>query len=54
MASLRSRITAAYGVATLVSLMALAALFGVNRYRATELDLVDRVTRNASLAARII
>lgn len=54
MASVRSRITAAYSVATIISLSVLAVLFGVERYVGVEQDLAERTTRTAALAARVI
>jgi signal transduction histidine kinase len=53
-ASVRTRITIAYGAATFVALAGLAALFGTERYRAAERDLADRLSNRAALAARLI
>ena len=54
MASVRSRITAAYGAATLASVAVLAVVFGLQRRADAERDLIERTERNASLAARMI
>ena len=54
MASVRARITAAYGAATLAGLVGFAAVIGVERYGATRRDMIERGIETASLAARII
>ena len=54
MASVRARITVAYGAAMVVAVVGIAIVFGAERYAATERDLVERVNTRASLAARII
>jgi two-component system OmpR family sensor kinase len=53
-ASVRARITVAYGAATLVALLGLGTVIGFARYNAARRDLVERGLETAGLAARII